>query len=241
MKPIEKQLPKYRKVISQLEYTRKLTFIFRMIHHGDMIEEVETNIDGRALELTGPQIYLFSSAKLASYSKDQENTILKKEILPALSEFLKQKGELVKKTIDGIIYDAIVDLISGTEPEKEAVDIITGKNRILYKISNADICDRVRVTGNDVSSRNYDILFKRSTDNGSSFEREINLSNNSGFSEHPQMSSLGNNVYVVWADDTNVNKQIFFRKSNDNGNTFGKEIMLSKNNKNSSDSYNQEI
>ena len=61
MKSVEKQLPKYRKVISQLEYTRKLTFIFRMIHHDDMIEEIETNIDGRALELTGPQIRLFSS------------------------------------------------------------------------------------------------------------------------------------------------------------------------------------
>ena len=54
MKPAERQLPKYRKVISQLDYIRKLTFIFRMIHYDDMIEEVETNIDGRALELTGP-------------------------------------------------------------------------------------------------------------------------------------------------------------------------------------------
>lgn len=46
MKSVEKQLPKYRKVISQLEYTRKLTFIFRMLHYDDMIEEVEINIDG---------------------------------------------------------------------------------------------------------------------------------------------------------------------------------------------------
>jgi hypothetical protein len=107
MKPAERRLPKYRKIISQLEYIRKLTSIFRMIHYDDMIEEIETNIDGRALELTGPQIRLFSSKRLSSYSIEQENSLLEKEILSALSEFLKQKGELTKKTIDGIVYDAI--------------------------------------------------------------------------------------------------------------------------------------
>ena len=37
-----------------------------MLHHDDLIEEVETNIDGRPLELTGPQIYLFASKELGS-------------------------------------------------------------------------------------------------------------------------------------------------------------------------------
>ena len=74
-KPIVKQLAKYRKVISQLEYTRKLTFIFRMIHHDEMIEEIETNLDGRALELTGPQIRSFSSNKLSSYYINPENSL----------------------------------------------------------------------------------------------------------------------------------------------------------------------
>lgn len=161
MKPADKQLPKYKKVISQLEYTRKLTFIFRMIHHDAIIEEIDTNIDGRALELTGPQICLFSSKKLSSYSTYQENTLLEKEILPALSEFLKQKGELTKKTIDGIVYDAIVDLMSGIESEEEAIDIVTGKNRILYKISNTDICIRVKelVDGSDPQNPNEQAIY----------------------------------------------------------------------------------
>jgi hypothetical protein len=86
--------------------------------------------------------------------------------------------------------------------------------------------------------RNYDILFKHSTDNGSSFSQEINLSNNTGFSEHPQISSAANNVHVIWADDTNGNKQVYFRASNDNGITFGEAIKLSNN---SSSSFNQDI
>ena len=32
----------------------------------------------------------------------------------------------------------------------------------------------------------------------------INLSNNTGFSEHPQISASGNNVYIVWVDDNNT-------------------------------------
>jgi hypothetical protein len=88
--------------------------------------------------------------------------------------------------------------------------------------------------------RNYDILFKRSTNNGSTFDQEINLSNNPGFSEHPQISSVADNVYVIWADDTNGNnnKQVFFKKSNDNGNSFGEAIKLSNNNLSS---FNQDI
>jgi hypothetical protein len=68
------------------------------------------------------------------------------------------------------------------------------------------------VPGN--TDRNYEIFFKKSSDEGNSFGEKIRLSDNIGFSEHPQMASGNKNVYVVWADDTNVNKQIYFKKSN---------------------------
>ena len=44
---------------------------------------------------------------------------------------------------------------------------------------------------------NYDILLKSSNDGGQTFGDVINLSNNSGFSEHPQVAINGNNVYIV--------------------------------------------
>lgn len=87
------------------------------------------------------------------------------------------------------------------------------------------------------SNRNYDIFFQKSHDNGNSFGKEINLSNNKGFSEHPQISGSGDGVYVVWADDTNQTKQVMFKKSNNAGDSFGKEIILSNP---KSSSYNQE-
>ena len=73
------------------------------------------------------------------------------------------------------------------------------------------------------SNRNYDIFFRESHDNGNSFGKEINLSNNKGFSEHPQISWSGDSVYVVWADDSNQTKQVMFKKSNNAGDSFGRD------------------
>ena len=85
---------------------------------------------------------------------------------------------------------------------------------------------------------NYDILLKTSTDGGRTFGDIVNLSNNSGFSEHPQIAVNGTNVYVVWADNTSLNRDIYFISSTDGGQTFGDIINLSNN---TADSYNQEI
>jgi hypothetical protein len=83
---------------------------------------------------------------------------------------------------------------------------------------------------------NYEIFIKKSIDGGQTFGDEINLSNNPGFSEHPQIAASGNNVYVAWIDNSPLvgsssqaedNKKIMFKKSTDAGNTFGKTITLS--------------
>jgi intracellular sulfur oxidation DsrE/DsrF family protein len=88
-------------------------------------------------------------------------------------------------------------------------------------------------------NRNYDIFIKNSVDNGNTFGSPINLSNNSGFSEHPQIAAYNNNVYAIWADDTSGNREVLFTRSEDNGSSF---IGTIKNLSNStSDSFNQEI
>jgi hypothetical protein len=85
---------------------------------------------------------------------------------------------------------------------------------------------------------NYDIFIKSSNDNGTTFGSSINLSNNSGFSEHPQIAAYDNNVYAIWADDTSGNREVLFTRSVDNGTSFDKIKNLSNN---TSDSFNQEI
>ncbi|MCI0563907.1 MAG: hypothetical protein MN733_35990, partial [Nitrososphaera sp.] len=77
--------------------------------------------------------------------------------------------------------------------------------------------------------RNYDVFIKKSGDKGDTFGDPINLSNNPGFSEHPQASAYGDNVYAVWADDSSGNREVVFTRSLDNATTFEKTVNLSNN------------
>jgi glutaredoxin-related protein len=83
-------------------------------------------------------------------------------------------------------------------------------------------------TGN-IDALISDVLYKRSTDNGASFDKTINLSNYSGWSTNPQIAVSNNNtVYVVWTNNVQQKYgQIFFTRSTDNGASFDKTINLS--------------
>ena len=88
-------------------------------------------------------------------------------------------------------------------------------------------------------AKDYDIFFIVSRDGGATFTSPINLSNNKGFSEHPQISASRNNVYIVWVDDNNTGyREVLFRKSSDNGRSFEPVSQLSKD---KVDSFNAEI
>ena len=88
------------------------------------------------------------------------------------------------------------------------------------------------------NAKNYDIFFMVSNNGGINFSDPVNLSNNKGFSEHPQISATENNVYVLWVDNSNGTRQILFRKSVDGGENFDHIMKLSKN---ISSSYNAEL
>ena len=66
---------------------------------------------------------------------------------------------------------------------------------------------------------NFDILYRRSLDGGSTFPNIIkNLSNNMGISGFPAIAVSGNNVHVVWEDDTpDPLRDILYRRSTDGG------------------------
>ena len=95
--------PKYQALFSDITYFRKVMLVYRLLHANDLFEEIETNIDGRALELTGPLIDLF-------YALCRNKKLLKEEILPTLSFFLREKGDISKDSQDNIIYSAIEEL-----------------------------------------------------------------------------------------------------------------------------------
>ena len=87
--------------------------------------------------------------------------------------------------------------------------------------------NNVYVTWDDtISAGNADIFFAVSNNNGTSFGTPINLSNNTGFSQIPQIAVIGNNVYTTWQDNTPGNTDIFVITS---AQPFGTPVNISNN------------
>jgi len=76
---------------------------------------------------------------------------------------------------------------------------------------------------------NSEIMFKASTDGGETFGDKMNLSNSpKSESQDVQIAASGNNVYITWWERNQTMNEPVMRVSNDNGKTFGQEIMLSE-------------
>ena len=78
----------------------------------------------------------------------------------------------------------------------------------------------------DNKTEHWEVFFARSTDNGRTFEQPLNLSNNTGRSENAQIFALEENVYVTWWDNSTGTREVLFRASTDNGNSFGQATIL---------------
>ena len=68
------------------------------------------------------------------------------------------------------------------------------------------------VIWNDNSTKNYNVMIKRSSDGGITFSQPINLSNTTNSdSINPQLAAIANNkLFVVWQEDLSENNQIYF-------------------------------
>jgi phage terminase large subunit-like protein len=86
--------------------------------------------------------------------------------------------------------------------------------------------DNIYVVWWNNGTGNWDVSFARSTDNGETFEKTINLSNNTGESQDARVDVSGENVNVIWWDNQTGKKQIFFRGSTNGGETFGPIVIL---------------
>jgi hypothetical protein len=81
----------------------------------------------------------------------------------------------------------------------------------------------------DDTGGDTEILFKRSTNNGSTLQATVKISNNNGESIGPRLLTIGANIFVVWTDDTPGNNDILHRRSTDNGATWKTTQNLSNN------------
>lgn len=64
---------------------------------------------------------------------------------------------------------------------------------------------------------NTEVFYMRSTNNGINWSGEMNISDHSGFSYNGYVFSYGSTVHIVWDDDWAGNREIFYRRSTNNG------------------------
>ncbi|CUR51365.1 Putative sialidase [Nitrosotalea devaniterrae] len=110
-------------------------------------------------------------------------------------------------------------------------------NYYLYK-QIASSGNHIYVTWEQHNQSNSEIFFKMSSDDGETFGNTINLSEdldsvvknevNSTWVnfDKPQVVTSRNNAYVGWINNYEGNNNIFFRTSNDGGNTFENPIIM---------------
>jgi hypothetical protein len=78
------------------------------------------------------------------------------------------------------------------------------------------------------SNKNGEVMFRASSDGGTTFGNKTNLSNTAASdSVDASIAASGSNVYVSWWERNATSNEPVLRVSNDNGKTFGEKIMLS--------------
>jgi glutaredoxin-related protein len=189
----------------------------RSIDNGTTFEPIK-NIGGNSGFNALPQIAISAKNVYMSWTNNDE----------------KKYGQIffTRSTDNGNSFESPIEL-------GEREDHETGKLAFNPRIATDRQTDNVYVvwqggrivhqnTGN-INALITDVLYKRSTDNGASFDKTINLSNYSGWSTNPQIAvSQNNTVYVVWTNNAQQKyPQILFTRSTDNGASFDKTINLS--------------
>jgi len=84
----------------------------------------------------------------------------------------------------------------------------------------------VHVVWQDNRDGNWEIYYKRSTDNGLTWVADARLTTDGAISEYSSVAAFRDNVYVSWEDSRNVKFDIYVKRSTNNGATWGADTRL---------------
>jgi len=80
--------------------------------------------------------------------------------------------------------------------------------------------NNIHVVWEDNNPGNYEIFYKKSTDNGQTWSSPKKLSVTSGLSLYPVIAVSGNNIHVVFVDTSSGIPNLFYRRSINNGSSW---------------------
>ena len=128
----------------------------------------------------------------------------------------------IKSEDNGKTFSKAINLSNSSE-FSERPQIAVSKNGIFI------------VWTDTINPKNKEIIFTKSEDNGKTFSKAVNISNNSKNSSSQEISVFNENVYVVWqeSDKSNIGESnegnIILIKIIDGGNRFKYSILLLNN------------
>ncbi|GAG64604.1 unnamed protein product, partial [marine sediment metagenome] len=85
----------------------------------------------------------------------------------------------------------------------------------------------IHIAWDDRRDGNYEIYYKRSTDNGENWGLDTRLTNNSNYSLLPSIAASDSIVHIVW-NDHNGGSVIYYKRSTDNGVNWETEACISQ-------------
>jgi hypothetical protein len=85
----------------------------------------------------------------------------------------------------------------------------------------------VYVVWYDYRDGNMEIYFKRSADDGTTWDPVVRLTNSLAASLYPAISNAGEKLYVTFTDSRSGNDKIYLKSSTDGGVTWGSDVQLS--------------
>src|SRR5688572_30580955 len=87
----------------------------------------------------------------------------------------------------------------------------------------------VHVVWRDKRDGNWELYYKRSTDGGLTWSADSRLTNNSAETFRSTIAVTGGFVHVFWHDDRDGNWEIYYKRSTDNGLSWGTDTRLTNN------------
>ncbi len=103
---------------------------------------------------------------------------------------------------------------------------LTNQSGVSENPSVAVSGDNIHVAWNDYRDSNLEIYYKCSLDNGGTWGSDTRLTNQDDESVFPSVAVSGDNIHVVWQDDRDENDEIYYKRSLDNGGTWGSDTRL---------------
>ncbi|MGA1841027.1 MAG: hypothetical protein ACMUIU_10410 [bacterium] len=85
------------------------------------------------------------------------------------------------------------------------------------------------VWADDRIANNYEIYYKRSVDCGATWSSDSRLTNDPGGTGMSQIAVSGTNLHLAWIDDRDGNKEVYYKRSVNNGDTWEPDARLTNN------------